>query len=441
MRLGNRESFIIKAMEVHGEKYDYSLVVYKSSQEKIKIKCPDHGIFEQAPSKHLFGQGCPRCAQRLKKYPKLKKYATEFFIQRAKEIHGNKYDYSVTDYTGSRLKVKIICPKHGLYKQTPYFHLKGRGCFRCGVRKRSNEDFITEAKEKHGNKYDYSLTRYTAAKSKIKIICPKHGVFEQRAESHLVYGCRKCAGENVGWNRLSREDFIMESEKIHGNKYDYSLVKYKNRLSPVKILCPKHGAFEQMPGNHMCGRGCQKCATEIISLKKTKSVDTFIKDALCVHGDIYDYSQVDYTGCFKRIKIVCSVHGTFEQTPNAHLQGEGCPYCLDSYGERKISSFLDSLNILYCRQKKFDHCRNVRVLPFDFYLPNFEMCIEYDGIQHFVPIPYWGGTESFEYRKKLDAIKSNFCKVNEINLVRISYKEEDKIESILEKLLKPSMQV
>lgn len=186
-----------------------------------------------------------------------KKITTEDFIKKAKEIHGDKYDYSEVIYHTTHDKVKISCPQHGLFSQTPKNHLKTNGCYQCsGKKKLSIGDYIKRANKIHGNKYDYSQAIYNNSHEKIKIICPEHGVFEQRADMHLQgQGCSLCKGGV----RLTESEFIMKSNEMHDNKYDYSLVKYKNANTDVEIICPEHGMFKQLPYNHYVGHGCSAC--------------------------------------------------------------------------------------------------------------------------------------------------------------------------------------
>ncbi len=167
-----------------------------------------------------------------------KKLTTEEFIQKAKLVHGDKYDYSLVEYINSTTKVKIICPIHGTFYQSPNAHLRGSSCKLCGFeyttksRKHTNESFINLANKKHNNKYDYSLVDYKQNKIKICIICPIHGKFYQSPNSHLQsYGCPTCGNLNSG-PKLTTEEFIQKAKLVHGNKYDYSLVDYK--LNKIK---------------------------------------------------------------------------------------------------------------------------------------------------------------------------------------------------------------
>jgi hypothetical protein len=192
----NRECFIEKAREVHGNKYDYSLVEYVNTSTKVKIKCTTHGLFEQSAYGHLRGNGCSSCSNN-------KKHTVYSFIKKAREVHGNKYDYSLVDYVNLQTRINITCHEHGIFEQTPDGHLSGNGCPICADKTHSNTSFITLAREVHGNKYDYSLVNYVNAHKKIVISCPDHGDFEQKPHNHLRgSGCLGCA--NYGFDRTKK---------------------------------------------------------------------------------------------------------------------------------------------------------------------------------------------------------------------------------------------
>jgi very-short-patch-repair endonuclease len=447
----NTEKFINKAKEIHGDKYDYSKVRYKGCSVKVKIICPKHGLFEQTPISHINQKrNCQKCSAEIRGCKK--KRNTKEFIDKAVKVHGKKYDYSLVDYENCNTKIKIICPKHGIFEQSPITHLVGSGCIKCGINERTNKitfntkKFIDKATIVHENKYNYSKVRYKGSFIKVKIICSKHGVFMQDPSSHLFgHGCRKCSREKINYNKLTNKEFIKRAKKIHRDKYDYTLTEYKGRLTKIKIICPKHGMFEQKPRSHLKDRGCLKCASETISVRHLSDTKEFIKKAKKVHGNKYDYSFVDYKGCNVKVKIICSKHGEFLGNPCAHLNGVGCPICLESRGEQKIAFVLDFNKVNYEREKSFTDCKNVKCLFFDFYIPHNNICIEYDGKQHFTPISYFGGIKAFKKTKKRDYIKNNFCLNNGIKLIRISYKNSDvEINNILKKeiiAVRPSMKV
>lgn len=406
----NKEKFIIKANKKHNNKYDYSLVEYIHSQIKVKIICPEHGAFEMKPNTHTQKSGCPKCKSELIK--KIKTKTTKQFIFDSKNIHGNKYDYSLVNYKGSHTKVKIVCPKHGIFEQKPNNHLNGQNCPKCinNNIKLTTKDFIKKAKEIHGNKYDYSLVNYKNNKTNIKIICDGK-IYEQSPKSHLK-------GMNV--KSLSKNDFIKKAKIIHNNKYDYSLVEFDNTTDYIKIICPEHGIFEQIINNHLRKKGCNKCAID----QKTLTTNEFIKNAVKLHKNKYDYSLASYVNAHKKIKIICPEHGIFNQTPNSHIiKKQGCPICNENKGEKEIRLFLIDKNIKYKQQKRFNKCKNKKCLPFDFYLPKYNICIEYDGEQHYKSIEYFGGENGFLYRQINDKIKNEYCNNNNIRLIRIRYDE------------------
>lgn len=190
----NTQTFIEKAIKVHGSLYDYSLVDYTHSRTKVSIVCKQHGVFLQMPALHLSGYGCAECGQLRKR--ELFSSTLEEFITQATLLHGDFYDYSNVEYVNAMQKVDIVCPKHGVFHQTPSSHLEGHGCKKCGIDKirLSHEDFLAKAKATHGDTYDYSLANYTKWDSKIIIICPQHGEFMQAPSSHIQgQGCPDCA--------------------------------------------------------------------------------------------------------------------------------------------------------------------------------------------------------------------------------------------------------
>ena len=267
------------------------------------------------------------------------------------------------------------------------------------MNKLTTKEFIDMAKEVHGDRYDYSLVEYKGLKFKVKIICNNcQSCFEQRVSNHLYLnrGCSLCNGGI----KTTKDFFIKNSIKIHGNKYDYSLVVYKNSKTKVKIICNKHGVFEQTPSNHF-RHGCYLCNR--INPPKLNKVD-FINKAKKVHGNLYDYSLVEYRNNNTKIKIICNKHGIFAQRPNDHIgANHGCPNCRISRGEERIKIFLEQNNIKFEPQKTFIGCADKRLLPFDFYLPVQNILIEYDGEQHFEPIKVMGGND-----KLIDTQKKRF---------------------------------
>lgn len=239
--------------------------------------------------------------------------------------------------------------------------------------------------------------------------------------------------------KLTQQEFIDRANKKHNNFYDYSLSIYLNSSTKIKIICPKHGLFEQQPNNHLFGQGCIKCMSDNVRKARISNTDNFIEKSKKIHGERYDYSLVNYKTGKDKVIIICRFHGEFLQTPFAHSSPsmkQGCPFCKISKGEDEIEKFLIKNNIEYIREKTFSDCINPKTnkkLPFDFYLPQYNIIIEYHGEQHYKKMgPYFenraGGLEG---RQKRDKIKEKFGKVNKIMYIIINYKELDQIKIIL----------
>jgi hypothetical protein len=365
-----------------------------------------------------------------------KKLTKEEFIIRAIKIHGIKYNYSLVEYVNYLTPIKITCSIHGEFPQLPKRHLKGRGCYKCGKiegglkNTKTKEKFIEESNKIHKYKYDYSSVNYIDNKTDVKIICPIHGEFKKNPSSHLIgSGCRKCYGNET----KTTKQFILDAQKIHKNKYDYSLVEYINNKKEIKIICSIHGIFEQSPITHLKNHGCKKCADIIKGEHLRYTITEYINMSNKIHNNKYDYSSTNYSGIFNIINIICPKHGSFEQRASDHLRGNGCPTCSESNGEYIIRKILENNNIDFKSRKIFDNCKNIRCLPFDFYLPEFNTCIEYDGIQHFEPIDFFGGETALKSLKERDDIKNIFCEKYNINLIRIKYDEnvKEKLQNYL----------
>lgn len=365
------------------------------------------------------------------------KISLEEYIRRANTVHNNKYDYSLShlDFINCKSKVKIRCPIHGVFEQSFDKHVIGKHeCPYCANRYRNTETFIESARKIHEDKYDYSLVKYVAAQIKVKIICPKHGVFEQTPNSHLNgCGCFSCQYEYLSQLRaMPYNDFIERAKNYHP-EYDYSLVEYKNTKTKVKVICPTHGAFMITPDHLMIGKGCKRCAMENLAQSLTKTKEQFVEEAKKVHGDKYDYSLVEYKNTKAKVKIICPIHGVFEQIAQEHLKGANCPNCNISHGEEKIMMWLDSHNYIlnkdYFREYMFKELGKKR---FDFYIPSKNLLIEYNGKQHYTCCSFNDSPEKLKRQQQSDYIKSKFAKDKGIGLLTIPYTEFDDIEKILE---------
>lgn len=191
-------------------------------------------------------------------------------------------------------------------------------------------DFVSKARARHGDKYDYSLVDYVNARTKVEIVCPTHGSFWQKANAHITngHGCPKCGKESAA-RKISddRESFVRKAIALHGTKHDYRLVEYVNNHTKVKIDCLVHGVFEQTPNCHLLGQGCKSCAYESRREAFRDTKELFVEKSIACHGLRYDYSLVDYINNNVPVEIICSEHGRFLQRPANHLNGCRCPDC------------------------------------------------------------------------------------------------------------------
>lgn len=282
------------------------------------------------------------------------------------------------------------------------------------------KSFLEKSKITHLDRYDYSEVVYKNINEKVIIICNIHGEFLQTPKNHQKgHGCKKCA-IILKASSLSKgiKNFITNSSNIHKNKYDYSKSIYVNNRTKLIIICPIHGEYRISPSHHYKGHGCTNCSNNY-----RRSNEEFIKICNELHSGKYLYELVKFTSLKKKIKILCKEHGEFFQNAGHHINGHGCPMCSSSHGEKYIKEFLDANLINYKKEKKFELCKNNtgNKLRFDFYLPDYNLCIEYDGKQHFECNEYFGGEKAFSKLRENDEIKNQFCKLNGIELLRVKY--------------------
>lgn len=364
MRKGNLKKKIEEAKKIHGDKYDYSLVMEnepKSVRNKTQIICPIHGVFEMSLNNHIGGkQGCPKCSG-------VAKNNTDNFVSQCLEVHKDKnYDFSQVEYINCKTKVKVICHEKDAFGK-------------------------------------------------------EHGEFWIRAD-HLKkgHGCPKCAHRY-----LSTEEWIAMAEKVHGKgRYDYSLIDYANKQKDKgKFICHEkdengveHGIFEQSFGSHLSGCGCPKCKGGV-----RHTGEMFVENARRVHGNKYKYHPEEYVNAQTKIRIECPIHGTFYQVPSAHLMGEGCPSCKNSVLEDKVQRLLESMNFYFEKNVYIGLGKQ----SIDFYIPQKKIYIECQGEQHYTPTKFArnitdeSAERLFNARQKLD--KDKFEKVNSLGCELIYY--------------------
>lgn len=274
------------------------------------------------------------------------------------------------------------------------------------------------------------LENYIDDKTPILFKCDLCGHEWRVDPSHLKGGrtCSECRKRNK-LNTL-KHDFIERSIKIHGNKYNYDKVVYVKQLQKVIITCPIHGDFEQSPNQHLRGQRCPLCAGNNF----LRNTEYFVKLAKQVHGDLFNYDLVDYKTCKDSVIIKCNKCGhTFNQTPDKHLIGHGCPKC-----KLKAQTKLFEKLQFEFKNEEIEWEASPKWLlkqRFDIYFPKYNISVEYDGIQHFVPIKAFGGVSKLEYTKEQDKLKEEKCIKNGCKLFRLKYNySEDDFTDLCDKI-------
>lgn len=319
----NTQDFIDRAIKVHGQNYVYDQVVYKNNHTPVKIVCPDHGVFSPTPSSHLIGSRCPKCAQALIAQ-KLSAKSRAAFVSKAQVVHAGKgYSYEQVVYINQTTPVKIVCPKHGVWEPLPLNFLRGAGCFWCGIE------------------------RTTAA---------KHD---------------------------SLASFVAKARATHGERYDYTDTKYVTSQIKCNVRCPAHGEFYLTPSSHVQGTGCPKCGFEHVAALRRMPRSVFEQRMKASMPDI-DVSKANYAGYKKKLEVVCPVHGSFWKAPDHLFRGQGCPACVcTSKGEQQVADWIKSLGI--CIEQR----NRILIAPFeiDIVVPALRLGIEFNGdYWHSIPI-------------------------------------------------------
>jgi hypothetical protein len=304
----------------------------------------------------------------------------------------------------------------------------------------TNEEFDYRLKKTHGDKFVRVEERIPNQK-KIKCLCKECGNVWEPQVRHILNGsgCPNC-------RKTSKEEFDKKVQELFEKDY-YRVSEYPgSQTKKVTMLCNVCGSTNDQKVSHiLSGHGCKICGHERVIEKQRITKEELIIRSKQINGNIYDFDLVTYSQLTTKdkIPIICKKHGTFHQTIQNHIYGKcGCPKCKESKGEKKIRLYLESVDVNYVKNKTFQGCRYKRKLPFDFYLPEYNTLIEYDGEQHFHRIRFGFGKYMTDEEKdmyletiqKRDAIKDGYCNKNNIRLIRISYKQYNDIESILSSL-------
>ena len=262
-----------------------------------------------------------------------KKKTTEEFKEQVRAIHGDRYGLDLVEYVNNKVKVKLVCKKHGIFEMTPNCLLSGQNCPQCAKEEHAQKmtkdyDYVIgKFKEMHGDRYCYDKVEYTNMLKKVCITCKKHGDFWM-TPAHFIegHGCPECAKAERSISKR-RTMFLKKLKLVHGDKYLTDKVKYVNNKTKVILTCKVHGDFEARPDSLLSGCGCPKCGDESRKEKLTSNTDEFIAKAKLVHGDKYTYENVVYKSWNEKVSVTCPIHGDFLITPNHLLGGEGCKQC------------------------------------------------------------------------------------------------------------------
>lgn len=370
------------------------------------------------------------------------------FIEASRSVNGDNYDYSRSVFKKMKTPVILICKKCGVeFTEMPTSHLnsayiekysKRDGCKFCNSSARTSKAyFIKKSKTVHGDFYDYSkVNEFEVTGAKVEIIHKKCGKsFFQTKNGHLRGdGCPHCHCPKV----RTREEFIADAVAIYGDAYDYSNIDYIDTTVNIELKCNEcEAVFWDRPSNHLHSvksnkiqvSRCPNCKDFVRNL----TTEEFIEKAVAMHADKYDYSEVEYKDAKTKITIRCKACDVkFKQTSNNHLAPRennlgGCPTCsflnpsIESRGEKLIAEYLSNNKIEFTRQYINPECKYIKALRFDFYIPSLNLIIEYDGLQHFIPVEHWGGEENLKKTQQRDEVKNNWAKQNGLILIRFRY--------------------
>lgn len=432
------EQVIMSIRDIYGDDCaDFSKAVYNGYHNKmtgvICNKCGKEYVF--VPCNLFYGKRTKKCfCGHCLKEENLQKSRTkpEDFLKRAKEIHGeNKFTYHMETWVDFGTPIKITCNDCGYeFMSTPTGHLSSGGCRKCADKQNSKrlsydaETALQKMKESvHDVDYDYSkvIETFSSMKHPVTIICPTHGPFQQTPQDHCSgRGCPICGREKTDAKRIKTWDKVFEEIlKVHGNKYDYSKVKYNNTKTNIEIVCPEHGSFFTTPDNHiMKNSGCPVCARITNGLKRRITFEKCVENFRKVHGDKYEYVKESWIDYKHDITILCPEHGAFKMKPNNHYNGQECPKCFANVSKQEMSlrDFISSLGIGISTSER-------KIVPgyeLDIFIPNLNIAIEYNGV-------YWHSDKKID--KEYHITKTTECEKHGISLIHI-FEDEWRFERI-----------
>jgi very-short-patch-repair endonuclease len=341
------QHFLARVKKKHGNRYDYSKVVFINTFTKVEVVCSTHGSFFVTPENH-YNSGCPACAEETRsersgtKAERLRK-----FIAKARKVHGRRYSYTEVCYINARASVLIICRKHGGFIQTPWSHGAGHGCPICSrdvdpkqKARRAIQTFLSAATSKHRDRFGYEGVTENNIYGRLPIECPQHGTQRLTRKQHLEHGCPKCRDESIRTEKKTA--FLAAATAKYGDKYDYSAMRFRDMTTKVTINCNMHGRFRQEPWRHLQSvAGCLKCGWQSTGSSLSLTQDQFKAKVASVFGNELDLSKVKYTNNRTRVTVGCRKHGDFQIPPEKLMAGKGCQTCAIESRNDKLRMSLD----------------------------------------------------------------------------------------------------
>lgn len=450
MSYGKLDFYLKKFKELYGDKYTYKPELIVNSYDKFPIQCDCGNEFMMSASNHT-RYGCPVCGRAASN--KKRSYSQEEYLEKLKEVCGDKFDTSRLKYVRNDVKITLGCktdPTHGFFEISPVEALRGHGCHKCGGNyKMTNDEYITKIKLVHGDRYDLSLVDFKGSRYPVKAICKDHGEFEMRADNFVKgSNCPRCGRVITGQKTKSDiEEFRERSDNLYGDIYDTSESIYLGSNLSITVFCRKHGYFNTIPARFLSGDGCYKCGREKHAISLSKSLrelfDSFVLRSRKIHGNKYGYYFEHYFGRGLKTKIKCPTHGFFWQNSDSHSAGIGCPYCNESTGEKRLAKIFDKLEVSYQREYKIPNTKTR--YEYDFFLPDHGVLIEFHGRQHFEPVEIFGGQKALEDTQRRDKAKVELAKAHKIPLVEFTHKdmllEEEAFEALVISRVKEALQL
>lgn len=362
-----------------------------------------------------------------------RKVTHEEFVDRVSKV--NPDITVIGKYTKMHDKIECVCKVGHKWNPIALDLVRGADCFECAAIKRgrkrakTHEQFVEEVR--NVNPDITVVGTYINAYTKIEFRC-KEGHEWVTTPSSVLAGktCLTCASiQSSLRQRKSQEQFVEEARNLHP---DITVVgEYVNSKTKIEFMCSKGHVWKTAPYNILDGCSCPTCKGEKISAKNTKSHEQFANELFQVSPNITVLGE--YKGTFTKIKTKCNKCGNeWESMPCNLLAGCGCPKCVTSKGEKMVEEYLEQHNVVFETQKRFKDCVDQKPLPFDFYLPEYNMLIEYQGAQHYMATRRMGDEERLIYRQKHDCIKREYCKTQKINLLEIPYTKFNHISEILD---------